>query len=731
MKRLLYIALIIACSVVFTIGCSNETAIKSIDDLRSARIGCWPSSNCELLAKEKFPNAEYVYFDFISDMVQNLKQNKIDTFILEKVFVDTMKSEGIEIDYLPESIGKVRTGYIFPKNEKGQQLCNQMNEFLAKIEKSGELDKLKEKWFKGDESGRHFTKSTLTGENGTLKISSEAVTTPYTYIKDGEVTGYEIELLDRFCAKYGYNYEIKVDDFGILLGDVSTGKTDIGASSIEFTEERAEKLLFSDATNWDDCVAVINPNSAARVKKSLSDYKNARIGCWPECGYEFAAKKFLPDAQYIYLDFLSDLVQNLKQNKIDAFVLGKVYADHLVSEGVNVTYIDESLGDMLTSFMFTKSEKGQKLQSQMNEFLAKIEKSGELDKLQDKWFTGTEEKRVLTKPELTGANGTLIVGTDGLNPPYIYLKNNEVVGYEVELFNQFCAEYGYNYEVKNEAFETMLADVKIGKIDVGINAIEYTPEREDNMLFSNPNNIDQCVLIINANSVTEESFIESIKGRLISTLIIENRWEMIVNGIKVTLLITIFAIVFGTLIGFAIFMLYREKNLAINKIIDKIIRLLQGLPQMILLMFFYYVVFGSVEVNSTIVAIIVFSILLSVSVFIMLKSGTESISKGQMEAALALGFSKRRAFLKFILPQAVMVFFPTYQKAIVELLLSTAIVGYIAVQDLTKMGDLIRARTFDAFVPLIIVSAIYFTLSWLLLKITDRILIRLNPKNRK
>ena len=77
------------------------------------------------------------------------------------------------------------------------------------------------------------------------------------------------------------------------------------------------------------------------------------------------------------------------------------------------------------------------------------------------------------------------------------------------------------------------------------------------------------------------------------------------------------------------------------------------------------------------------------------------------------------------------IFFPTYQKAIVELLLSTAIVGYIAVQDLTKMGDLIRARTFDAFVPLIVVSAIYFALSWLLLKLTDRILTRLNPKNRK
>ena len=206
---------------------------------------------------------------------------------------------------------------------------------------------------------------------------------------------------------------------------------------------------------------------------------------------------------------------------------------------------------------------------------------------------------------------------------------------------------------------------------------------------------------------------------------------MILDGIKITLIITIFAIIFGTLAGFAIFMIYREQNPTLNKIIDKMIRIMQGLPQMILLMFFYYVIFGSVEINSAIVAVIVFSILLSVAVFIMLKSGTESIPKGQTEAALALGFSERKAFLKFILPQVTVIFFPTYQKTIVELLLSTSIVGYIAVQDLTKMGDLIRARTFDAFVPLIVVSAIYFVLSWLLLKLTDKILTKIDPKNRK
>ena len=115
----------------------------------------------------------------------------------------------------------------------------------------------------------------------------------------------------------------------------------------------------------------------------------------------------------------------------------------------------------------------------------------------------------------------------------------------------------------------------------------------------------------------------------------------------------------------------------------------------------------------------------------MLKSGEQSISKGQMEAALALGFTERNSFLKFVLPQIIKNYFPTYQKIIIELLLSTAVVGYIAVQDLTRMGDLIRARTFDAFVPLIVVSLIYFVLSWLLLNLTNRILSKLNPKKRK
>ena len=105
--------------------------------------------------------------------------------------------------------------------------------------------------------------------------------------------------------------------------------------------------------------------------------------------------------------------------------------------------------------------------------------------------------------------------------------------------------------------------------------------------------------------------------------------------------------------------------------------------------------------------------------------------KGQTEGALALGYTERQAFRKFILPQAVRTFFPTWQSSIVNLLKLTAIVGYITVQDLTRMADLIRARTYDAFMPLIVISVLYLILAYLTVKLTGLLTARLDPTRRR
>ncbi len=463
-----------------------------------------------------------------------------------------------------------------------------------------------------------------------------------------------------------------------------------------------------------------------REIKSLDDLKTARIGAWLDSGYELKAREVFPNAKFVHLDFLSDLVQNLKQNKIDAFVIGKNYVENLKFEGIDVDYLPKSIGELPLGYILTKNERGQKICCQMNEFIALIETNGELDELKSKWLHSDESKRIFTKSNLSGANEKLIIVTDAQSPPFVYLREGQIVGFEAEIIDKFCAAYGYDYEIKIENFLTMLGDITTGKADIGMDAFEILPEREKNMLFSKPTQVEQVVLVINSESNGVFDVTERIKASLIE----ENRWKMILDGALTTLTITVFSIILGTFLGLAIYLLYREKTPA-NRIIDAIYRTLQGIPTMVLLLFFYYVVFGSVNLPASIVATTVFSLVLSVSVFTMIKSGAESISGGQMEAALSLGFSERRAFIKFILPQVIRNNFANYQLQLNVILLETAIVGYISVQDLTRTADLIRARTYDAFIPIVTIALVYLLLSKLLFLITDVIFRKIEPKNRK
>lgn len=477
-------------------------------------------------------------------------------------------------------------------------------------------------------------------------------------------------------------------------------------------------------------VAILCSGCQNEVKEinSVDDLKTARIGVWSNSAYEWKAREVLPNANYVYINLTSDLVGNLLNHKIDAFVIGKSYAENIKRTGVSVDYLQQNLGDLPLAYIFPKNDRGQKICNEMNEFLSKIEANGELDALKNKWFNSDESKRIFEKTPSTGENGTLKICTDGDAAPFVYLREGQLLGYEVELFDKFCAAYGYNYESKIDVFPTMLIDVTTGKADVGMNAIEKTPERGDKVLFSNQNFVEQAVAVINSKSSSGGlNFAERIKTSLID----ENRWKIIVEGTFTTVFITVSSIIFGTLLGLVVYLVYREKNWLINKIIDVIYRTLQGVPTMVLLLLFYYVVFGNVNIPASVVAVVVFSIMFSVVVFIILKDGSESISVGQMEAALSLGFSERRAFIKFILPQVIRNYFATYQLNLNVIMLETAIVGYISVQDLTKVADIIRARTYDAFIPIITIALVYLLLSKILFFVTDIIARQINPKNRR
>src|SRR5258708_14062040 len=113
------------------------------------------------------------------------------------------------------------------------------------------------------------------------------------------------------------------------------------------------------------------------------------------------------------------------------------------------------------------------------------------------------------------------------------------------------------------------------------------------------------------------------------------------------------------------------------------------------------------------------------------RTGIEGVDKGQTEAGIAMGFSRVQTFLHIVLPQHVQRILPVYKGEFISLVKMTSIVGYIAVQDLTKASDIIRSRTFDAFFPLVLIAVLYFLIAWALLLALEYLERKTGPQRRR
>ena len=113
-----------------------------------------------------------------------------------------------------------------------------------------------------------------------------------------------------------------------------------------------------------------------------------------------------------------------------------------------------------------------------------------------------------------------------------------------------------------------------------------------------------------------------------------------------------------------------------------------------------------------------------------IRSSIQSVEPGQIDAARSMGMTGFQVLRRVIIPQAGSVALLPLGNSVISLIKGTSVVGYIAVQDLTKMGDIIRSRTYEAFFPLIVVTLIYFILFWFVARLIEFAIRKINPRNR-
>ena len=210
--------------------------------------------------------------------------------------------------------------------------------------------------------------------------------------------------------------------------------------------------------------------------------------------------------------------------------------------------------------------------------------------------------------------------------------------------------------------------------------------------------------------------IERILKALELNFIKDNRYMYIVEGLKNTMVITLFATILGIVLGLIIALIRTtydntRKLKILNAICQVYITIIRGTPVVIQLMILFFCIFTSRNTSGILIAIIGFGLNSSAYVAEIFRSGLMSIDVGQMEAGRSLGLSYVQTLKLIIIPQAFKVVLPALCNEFIVLIKETSVAGYVAVQDLTKGGDIIRSRTYDAWTPLLIVAAIYLLLT--------------------
>ena len=232
---------------------------------------------------------------------------------------------------------------------------------------------------------------------------------------------------------------------------------------------------------------------------------------------------------------------------------------------------------------------------------------------------------------------------------------------------------------------------------------------------------------------------EKTKAAFVLNFIKDDRWRFLVNGLTVTLRITLFALLIGVVIGVVVAIVrstYDKNTDTAKRGISRILlrffnwlcklylTIIRGTPVVVQLMIFYYVILVSIK-NGEIIGILAFGINSGAYIAEIFRSGIMSIDTGQFEAGRSLGFNYIQTMRYIIIPQAFKNILPTLANEFIVLLKETAVVGYIAVQDLAKAGDIIRGRTFSAFMPLLAVALVYLALvmffTWLVGKLERRL----------
>ncbi len=700
-------------------GCKKQEneKITTIEQLNNPAytIGV-PEGGAGMYMAEKYlPDAKHKTYSGNSSGYLAISQGKLDGFVYDRVMMEFAIASGLEnVELLEEDLGEsmdVAVG-ISPKSQI-DNLEDKVNRFLAEAKAEGTLDEMYDRWVSRAESTMPEI-PTPQAPDCKLKVGTTGMVQPFSYYEGTTLTGYDVELIYRFGAWLNAEVEIKIYDYDGIIAAAEAGDIDCIMANLNATEERRKHIAFSDCVYPSVTAVMVRSEQGGQTEEeyeALSDFAGARFAVLNGGIYDQLAQELIPGAEdFSYYNSVPDIVAALKADRVDAGVLDEPLAQLAVAKNEGLKIFQEAVTRDKYGYAFPK---GSPLREQFNTEIARFKEDGTIASLKEKWLGADDSVKVLTKQDWPGEKGTIRYYYDGTHEPMTYLgSSGEPLGLEIDLMLLIARELDMKVEMTTCEFASLIVALESGKADVVSGSMSITEERAQRVDFADTHYDSAMVLLVrDSDNAAKKGFWAGLEESFRSTFVVEGRWRLILQGLSVTILISVFSGIFGLCLGFGICMLRRTGYKTIQTIGAIFVRVIQGTPIVVFLMILYYGIFGSMDISEILVAIIGFSINFAAYSSEMMRTGIETVDKGQSEAALAMGYTKGQTFFKIVFPQAARNFIPVLKGEFISMVKMTSVVGYIAVQDLTKVSDIIRSRTMEAFFPLIVTAVIYFAIA--------------------
>jgi len=743
-KKLSVFALMALCLLT---GCGNEdVGITDLSMLAGGKTFAVPTGTvADQFVYRRFPDANIEYYNTVLDCAMAIKKGKADAAVYDQPILKNIAAKNDGLMVLPQFLEA--DNYGFAVQIGNTALKTAIDETLAELKLNRGYDDMMKRWFPSKSAPAPMPRIDLSGGNGILRFGTAATLEPMSF-RDANrnMVGFDVELATRVAFRLNKTIEITDMDFGALLPALISGKVDMIGAAMSITEERAKQVLFSESYYPSGIAALVKGNAPAPVSpagrklKTVEDIRDKTIGVLLGSVYDSYVARTYPDATVPQYNSLSDLLIALNSGKIDVTYYDQAAVPEMLKVNPDLGILARDVFRIPIGAGFNRDNDA--LREQFNAFLKKIRSNGVYQDMVSRWM----EKGIMQMPVIESgpANGVLRAGVvNDLGMPFGLVRDGQLIGFDIELSSRFAAYLGREYVPVPLQFGSLIASVSTNKIDIITASMYITEERNKAIDFSDPyfecgssliarkDAMDPSVSGAADGPPLPRPFLERAADSFYINIILENRYKLILDGLLATIVISIFSALLGTLLGGVICFMRMSQRKSLSVTAKLYISLLRGTPVLVLLMIIYYIVFASVDIHPIVVSIIAFGLNFGAYVSEMFRTAIQGVDSGQKEAGIAGGFTRVQTFIYIIAPQALRHLLPVYKGEFISLVKMTSIVGYIAVQDLTKASDIIRSRTFDAFFPLLMAALIYLILAWLLTRALGYIEISVDPKRKR